>query len=134
MIDGSDNPTTALILFAHGARDPAWAGPMVAVRELILKQQPKAKVTLAFLEQIQPNLSDAVTQLVQEGVREIVIYPMFIATGSHLKKDLPELVQTLCADHPSLRITLQVAAGEQFAVQQAIAEQALHSLKSAPTE
>lgn len=122
----SDN--RAIILFAHGARDPAWAAPMIAVRDLILQQQPKAIVSLAFLELMNPNLTDVVGQLVDQGVQEIVIYPMFIAAGSHLKKDLPELVKRLCDQYPNLRITLQAAAGEQMPVQQSIATQALLAL------
>ena len=122
----SDN--RAIILFAHGARDPAWAAPMITVRDLILQQQPQAIVSLAFLELMNPNLTDVVGQLVGQGVQEIVIYPMFIAAGSHLKKDLPELVKRLCDQYPNLRISLQAAAGEQMPVQQSIATQALLAL------
>ena len=123
------NPTPqAIILFAHGARDPAWATPMMAVRDLMLEQQPNALVSLAFLELMSPNLTDVIEQLVDQGIREIVIYPMFIAAGSHLKKDLPELVKALCGRYPDLNIELQKAAGEQVAIQQAIATQALQAL------
>ena len=42
----------AMILFAHGARDPAWATPFERLRQLIRDILPDATVSLAFLELI----------------------------------------------------------------------------------
>jgi sirohydrochlorin cobaltochelatase len=86
------------------------------------------RVELAFLEQMQPTLHDCVESLVRDGIQNIVIYPMFIATGTHLKKDLPALVQAVSVLHPSLKLSLQPAAGEQLAIQHAITRQALEYL------
>lgn len=115
----------ALILFAHGARDPAWAGPMHAVRQQIQALQPTVRVELAFLEQMSPSLEDCVDSLIQENFRNILIYPMFIAAGSHLKKDLPALAEKLTSEHQGLQITILPAAGEQATIQYAVATQAL---------
>lgn len=42
--------SSALILFAHGSRDPKWAEPFKAIQSLIRAQAPGLIVELAFLE------------------------------------------------------------------------------------
>ena len=39
-----------LLLFAHGARDPAWARPFEAVAQRLRESRPQTPLVLAFLE------------------------------------------------------------------------------------
>lgn len=121
---------TALILFAHGARDPAWADPMRRVQTAIRQRLDGVAVELAFLEFIAPTLTDCVTSLVGQGARRILVLPMFIAQGGHLKKDLPELLQKLRSTHENVEFSLAGAVGEQEIVVQAMAEAAIGLLGS----
>lgn len=116
---------SALILFAHGARDPAWANPMQRLRLMIQQQSPQSRVELAFLEFMDPNLANCAENLIRHGMTQLHILPLFIATGGHLKKDLPELVHTLEQRHPAVRISLARAVGEDEAVLAAMANHAL---------
>jgi sirohydrochlorin ferrochelatase len=61
---------TALILFAHGARDPEWADPMRRVQAAIRQQQPDVPVELAFLEFMAPTLPDCIAALVAGGAAQ----------------------------------------------------------------
>jgi len=115
----------ALVLFAHGARDPEWAGPIRRVRESILAMQPDTRVELAFLEFMAPTLADAVATLVADGVERIAVLPMFIAQGGHLKRDVPELIAALRQSHPAVVIELAAAVGETAAVIDAMAGAAI---------
>lgn len=116
---------TALILFAHGARDPEWARPMQRVREAILAAQPAVRVELAFLEFMSPGLGESVDALAAEAYERVIILPMFIAQGGHLKRELPEMVAALRQKHSSLELVLMGAVGEQEPVVQAMARAAL---------
>lgn len=116
---------SALILFAHGARDPAWANPMQRLRLMIQQQSPQSRVELAFLEFLPPDLGTCAETLIHQGVTDLRILPLFIATGGHLKKDLPELVRELERRHPLVRITLAQAVGEEETVLAAMADHAL---------
>ena len=120
--------TTALILFAHGARDPEWANPMRRVQAAIRQRQPGLPVELAFLEFMAPNLGDCARELIAGGARKIVVMPMFVARGGHLKRDVPELLAALQAAHPGVELTLGEVAGEQEMVVQSMAEASLQSL------
>lgn len=113
--------TSALILFAHGARDPEWATPLRRVRSAILARQPEAAVELAFLEFMAPTLPACVADLVARGAGRITILPMFIAQGGHLKREVPELIRALGAQYPYLDLRLATAVGETESVIAAMA-------------
>ena len=120
--------TPALILFAHGARDPEWANPMRRVQAAVRQRVAEMPVELAFLEFMTPTLADCATALSADGATKIVVMPMFIARGGHLKRDVPELLAALQAAHPGVELTLGEVIGEQEIVVQAMAEASLQSL------
>lgn len=122
----------AILLFAHGARDPEWARPFERLRDALRALLPGAAVELAYLELMQPDLATAVDALAAQGATAISVAPVFMAQGGHLKRDLPQRVEEVRARHPQLRISLQGAVGEAQAIIDAmarhIAAQAQHQL------
>lgn len=115
----------ALILFAHGARDPEWAKPMHRVREALLAQAPAQRVELAFLEFMEPSLEVCAGQLAAAGYGRVTVVPMFIAQGGHLKRDVPLLMDALRAAHPGCEFVLTPPVGEAETLIQAMAQFAL---------
>ena len=115
----------AIVLFAHGARDPRWAEPFEAVAERIRVAAPGVPVALAFLELMAPSLDVAVARLVAEGATTVDVVPLFLGTGGHLRQDLPPLVESLRAAHPGTTIRLHAAIGEHALVSDAMAHAAL---------
>jgi len=114
-------PDRGVLLFAHGARDPRWAEPFRRVLARLADSAPDLPATLAFLEFMTPGLEGGVDALAARGCRSIVIVPLFLGTGGHLRDDVPVLVDAARRAHPSLAITLAPAIGEQDAVTDAIA-------------
>lgn len=117
--------TTALILFAHGARDPEWANPMRRVQAAVRQRMTDVPVELAFLEFMAPTLPDCAAGLIAQGADKIVVMPMFIARGGHLKKETPEMIEALRAQYPQVEFSLGNAIGEHELVVQAMATAAL---------
>jgi len=118
-----------LILFAHGARDPAWAAPFEAVAARVRAARPDAEVRLAFLELMTPSLPEACAALAAAGCTQVAVLPLFLGAGGHVRKDLPRLVDALRAAHPSLTFELHGAVGENPAVIAAMAEAAARTLQ-----
>jgi len=116
---------TALILFAHGSRDPEWPSPLRRVRSAVLTGSPGLRVELAFLEFISPSLQDCASTMVSEGFDRIIIVPMFIAQGGHLKNDLPVIVDELRARFPNVVFEMPGPVGEAESVVQAMASHVL---------
>ncbi|MGB8856024.1 MAG: CbiX/SirB N-terminal domain-containing protein, partial [Burkholderiales bacterium] len=103
---------SAIVLFAHGARDPHWAQPFEKIRARMLAQLPATDISLAFLELMQPSLADAVTSLAQRNVSRITLIPLFMAQGGHLKKDLPLMLDDIRRDNPGMVINVTPPIGE----------------------
>ena len=129
----------ALILFAHGSRDPDWARPLHGLRDAVAALCPQLPVTLAFLEFMQPTLTQVIAQLAGERgasesgassqplqpsqpLRQLRLVPLFLAQGNHTRRDLAALIAQAQQDHPGLQIEVLPALGEVPAVMQALAQ------------
>lgn len=117
----------AVILFAHGARDPDWAGPFNIIREQVQAARPQAQVLLAFQDFMTPTLDAAVAQAVEQGAMSVALVPLFMAQGGHLKQDLPRMVARLRARHPQLELQVTPAIGDAPEILQAISAWVLRS-------
>jgi sirohydrochlorin cobaltochelatase len=113
---------SALILFAHGARDAQWSEPFRAIRQAVAARRPDLTVELAFLEVMQPALGDCVARLVRDGHTRITVAPLFPAQGGQLKKGLPRLLKDLSARHSAAEITVLPPIGEVTELLNAISE------------
>ena len=102
----------AVVLFAHGSRDPLWHKPMEAVAERIALAEPELAVRCAYLEISQPDLDTACLELANSGIRHIKVIPMFLGVGRHAREDLPVLVKELREKLPSVNFDLKPAVGE----------------------
>jgi|SRR6185436_8108540 len=114
--------TSALILFAHGAREAGWAEPFRVVRDKVAASRADLSVELAFLELMSPALGDCADRLAAAGHRRIAVAPLFLAMGGHLKHDLPRLLDGIRSRHAGLEIDLLPPIGEAPALLDAIAD------------
>lgn len=119
---------TAIVLFAHGSRDPLWHRPMEAVAAQIASRSPQTRVACAYLELSTPDLPSVVDQLASSGVTSVSIVPMFLGVGRHAREDLPELVTALRLKFPDVGLTLQPAVGENEKLVNLLADIALEGL------
>lgn len=118
-----------LILFAHGARDPAWAGPLERLREAILVRDASADVRLAFLEFMAPSLPEAIDLAVADGALRVGIVPVFLAQGGHVRRDVPVMLEAARARYPGVEIHLQGVLGEAQEVIDAMAAAVLDQIR-----
>lgn len=116
---------SAIILFAHGARDPEWAAPFRRIVARLRSADSGLRVELAFLEMMQPALEDAVARIAAEGFERITLVPLFLAQGGHLKHDLPLMLDDIRGRHPDVRIDVTQAIGDSDTLTAAIADWAL---------
>jgi sirohydrochlorin cobaltochelatase len=102
----------AIILFAHGSRDPLWRQPIEAVAMRLRTADPQLPVRCAYLELDTPDLATAGAELAAAGARSVTIVPMFLGTGRHARDDMPRLVGQLRHAHPGVAFVLQRPVGE----------------------
>ena len=111
----------AVILFAHGARDPRWAEPFLRVVDAVRAAAPDLAVEIAYLEHLQPPLIEAARSLAARGARSIRVVPLFFGRGGHLRVEVPRLVGEAEAALPGVKIELGIAAGDDAGVIEALA-------------
>lgn len=95
----------ALLLVAHGTRDPSGAMEM---DELVghLRERVDAPVAAAWLEDFaEPDAVTAAGQLVAAGARAIVTVPFLVLGAGHAKTDVPESVAEVRARHPEVPVS-----------------------------
>jgi sirohydrochlorin cobaltochelatase len=122
-----DSSQHAIILFAHGSRDPLWRLPIEAVADQIRHLSPGTQVMCAYLELTEPDLPVCVQIMSQRGISRISVLPMFLGIGKHARDDLPLLMSEIQAAYPQLQFELRKAIGEEPALTQAMAHIALQS-------
>jgi sirohydrochlorin cobaltochelatase len=115
----------AVILFAHGSRDPLWHQPMQQVAARARSLNPQVVVTCAYLELTSPDLPSCADDMVEQGIQAITVVPMFLGVGRHAREDLPVLMQRLKAKHPQVQFKLHAAIGEHPKVVDLLAQIAL---------
>ena len=121
----SQLPTTlssAIVLFAHGARDERWKEPFLKLQEIIQRNNPTQRVELSFLELMTPSLPVVIDRLAGEGFLEVVVVPVFFGQGGHIRKDFPAILKECQAKHPQLKLSAKAAVGENLSVLEAIAK------------
>lgn len=119
-----------LLLFAHGARDPAWARPFEIVTERLRAARPGTPVVMAYLEFMSPDMAAAAAQLAAAGCTRVHVMPLFLGTGGHVRRDVPLLLDRLREVHgDAVEWQLHAPLGDQDAVLQAIAQACLAPLE-----
>ena len=103
---------TAILLFAHGSRDPLWHAPLLAIQQRLQSLAPGVQVRLAYLELTLPDLPTCAAELIGQGTLRLRILPMFLGMGRHAREDLPELIAQLRSQHPDVVLEVLPALGE----------------------
>lgn len=119
------NAVRGTILFAHGSRDPLWREPIEAVARQIRLLTPDHPVRCAYLEITEPDLATSAAELATLGLTSITVLPLFLGVGKHARDDLPRLMTTLQANHPSIVFELKPAIGEEAQVIELLARLAI---------
>ena len=93
-----------IIVFGHGSRvESANQSVREAARELA-RVGGLEHVEPAFLELGEPDLPEAVANLLSQGVSRIRVIPYFLTLGTHLERDLPRIVKDISNANNGLEI------------------------------
>lgn len=115
-------------LLAHGSRSGSDTidGLRLMVERLQERLRPRrAKVAMACLEFIAPDLPDAVSALVADGRSDIIVMPFLLGQGTHFAEDLDAEIARAAARHPDARIRASQAFGCDPALVDIAADRAL---------
>ncbi|MFE9449512.1 sirohydrochlorin chelatase [Streptomyces sp. NPDC006739] len=84
----------ALVLVAHGSRDPRALDTVRALMDRVRLLRPALPVHLGHIELNEPLLPDTLATL---GDAPAVLVPLLLARGYHVKQDIPEMAAASAA-------------------------------------
>lgn len=117
--------SAAIVLFAHGSRDPLWSRPMERIAQRMRERAPEILVQCAYLELMQPDLAAATEQLAAAGAASITVVPLFLGMGKHARQDLPRQMEALARAYPQISFQAQPPVGEDARLVDLLADIAL---------
>jgi sirohydrochlorin cobaltochelatase len=115
----------AIILFAHGSKDPLWHAPIKAIAQRTQELAPQVLVRCAYLELTPPTLMQVVDELQETGFLQVQIIPLFLGLGKHAREDLPRLIEEIKTAYPNVSLFCAPSIGEEERVINLIAEIAI---------
>ncbi len=82
---------TGIVLVGHGSRVPESRG---IYEEIARKASVKSglDVRVGYMKHWHPTLAETVNAMVEEGIKKIVIVPVFLLPGLHVTEDIPVLL------------------------------------------
>jgi len=103
----------AVILLAHGARDPRWMVPFERMAGQVRARVAPCVVELAFMELASPDFAAAVESLRAVAARRVLVVPLFLSGGGHVARDIPELLRPVRERYPEMVFQVSGAVGEE---------------------
>jgi sirohydrochlorin ferrochelatase len=117
---------TILLIVAHGSRRQASNDEVRQLGEQVrrLRGQAIDDVQVAFLELAEPAIPAGLAHCADLGADEIIVFPYFLAAGTHVAVDIPQAIAAFRASHPLVKVSLTHHLGASFALPHAILEMA----------
>jgi sirohydrochlorin ferrochelatase len=98
----------SLLIIAHGSRRTE-ANEEIRYLAQSISGDPENvfdHVTHAFLEIAEPAVEAAIASLVESGSAEILIFPYFLAGGTHVANDVPRMINDARAKHTHVKFEI----------------------------
>ncbi|MFJ3771553.1 sirohydrochlorin chelatase [Streptomyces sp. NPDC090075] len=95
----------ALLIAGHGTRDDAGAEAFRDFVRELGRRHPELPVAGGFIELSPPPLGEAVTELVEQGVRRFAAVPLMLVSAGHAKGDIPAALTREKERHPGISYT-----------------------------
>ncbi|WP_455355840.1 sirohydrochlorin chelatase [Streptomyces sp. SYSU K217416] len=95
-------PPPALLVAGHGTRDEAGAEAFRDFVRELGRRNPELPVAGGFIELSPPPLGEAVTELVEQGVRRFAAVPLMLVSAGHAKGDIPAALAREKERHPGI--------------------------------
>lgn len=111
MMYNNETTDAAIVLLGHGSIRESANVEIRGLWKLIMEQMPEYHIQGAFVEVAEPLLDDVIGTLATEGVRKVVIVPLFLTRGHHMLNGIPEALEKLRNQYPQMELVLTAHLG-----------------------
>ncbi|CAA6804505.1 MAG: Unknown protein [uncultured Sulfurovum sp.] len=116
----------SLIIISHGSKKEASNKEVIEIVNQVKNSSTVYEnIQPAFLEFATPTIQESIEKCIQAGTHEINIYPYFLNSGKHVTKDIPETIEKLKVEYPTLIFNLLEHFGKSKRINEIISEHIL---------
>jgi sirohydrochlorin ferrochelatase len=113
-----------ILLLGHGSRREEANQVIKDICELVKEKNGEALYEVGYLSFGEPNLAEAVENLISAGAKKIVVVPIFLVTGNHIKRDIPSRLLLQKTTHPDVQFVLAGHIGADHRIADIIIDRA----------
>jgi sirohydrochlorin ferrochelatase len=115
---------TALLLIAHGSREPEANADLHHVVSEMRRRRAYALVEACFLELAEPDIDAGAAHCVEQGAERVIFLPYFLSAGIHVRRDLAAARQRLAERFPRVQFALAEPLGRHPLLIEVVAQRA----------
>lgn len=104
-------PTTALLLIAHGSRNPEANADLDWLANELGRDGIFAPVIASFLELAAPDIAEGGRRCSAAGAKKVILVPYFLSAGVHVRRDLDAWRRKLTSLYPEMEFLLAEPLG-----------------------
>jgi sirohydrochlorin ferrochelatase len=93
-----------VLLVGHGSREPNGTEEFLQTAALVQRVCGPTPVEPCFLEFAAPTIEAGFRNLMQRGVRQVVVVPALLFAAGHAKRDIPHEVARVAAEYPQVQV------------------------------
>jgi sirohydrochlorin ferrochelatase len=115
---------TALLLIAHGSREPQANDDLHHLAGQLRRQGRYTIVEPAYLELAEPDIDAGGARCVEQGAGQVILVPYFLSAGVHVRRDLTAARDRLAARFPRVEFRLAEPLGPHPLLTEIVAQRA----------
>ncbi|MDD2613413.1 MAG: sirohydrochlorin nickelochelatase [Methanosarcina sp.] len=81
-----------ILAIGHGSKLPYNKEVVTKIADYIAKKHSDVIIRAGFMENSQPTLEEAIESFSGTGVTKVAAVPVFLASGVHITKDIPQIL------------------------------------------
>jgi len=118
-----------ILLLGHGSRREEANQVIRDICELVKERYGEGLYEVGYLSFGEPTLAEAVENLIAAGAKKIIVVPVFLVTGNHIKRDIPSRLLLQKTSHPDIQFVLAGHLGADPRIADIIMDRAKNALK-----
>ncbi len=111
-----------VLLIGHGSRDADGNREFVEFADAVKKELPGRELIACFLEFADPDIEAGIEACVARGAMRIVVVPVILLAASHVKSEIPDILELGRQAHPDVEIVYGRNVGQHEAILELLLE------------
>lgn len=87
-----------VLVVGHGTRNPDGTRQLIRLTSEIRSRLPGVAFEASFLELCEPDISQGLSKLKEQGCSELFVMPILLFTAAHAQEDIPDAVAKSCTE------------------------------------